>query len=64
MPAKMMNITLNRFPDPEDELKEKLKDYYGTAAVNGFPMAVIQLNEIDDLDEEELEELVDQLGIR
>ena len=44
--------------------KEKLKDYYGTAAVNGFPMAVIQLNEIDDLDEEELEELADQLGIR
>lgn len=61
---KMMNITLNKCPDPEDELKEKLKDYYGTAAVSGFPMAVIELNEIDDLDEEELEELADQLGIR
>lgn len=45
-------------------MKEKLKDYYGTAAVSGFPMAVIELNEIDDLDEEELEELADQLGIR
>ena len=60
----MMNIISNRFPDPEEQLKDKLKDYYGTAAVNGFPMAVIELNEIDDLDEEELEELADQLGIR
>ncbi|MBE6125638.1 MAG: hypothetical protein E7186_04845 [Erysipelotrichaceae bacterium] len=60
----MMNIISNRFPDPEEQLKDRLKDYYGTAAVNGFPMAVIELNEIDDLDEEELEELADQLGIR
>ncbi len=59
-----MNIISNRFPDPEEQLKDRLKDYYGTAAVNGFPMAVIELNEIDDLDEEELEELADQLGIR
>ncbi len=59
-----MNIISNRFPDPQEQLKDRLKDYYGTAAVNGFPMAVIELNEIDDLDEEELEELADQLGIR
>ena len=60
----MMNITSGKYPDQEDQLKDRLKDYYGTAAVNGFPMAVIQLSEIDDLDEEQLEELADQLGIR
>jgi len=47
----------------EKELKEALESYYGTAAVNGFPAALSDLYELDEMSEEELEELAKQVGI-
>jgi hypothetical protein len=41
-----------------EELKEKLKDYYGTAMTNGFPMAVFELSEVDELSDDEIMEKV------
>ena len=49
-------------PDREEVL-EKLKSYYGTAAVNGFSAALPELYELDSLDEDELKELAEGLGI-
>ena len=45
------------------ELREKLKDYYGTAMTSGFPMAVIELSEIDDMSDEEILEKAESLGL-
>ena len=46
-----------------EELREKLKDYYGTAMTSGFPMAVIELSEIDDMSDEEILEKAEGLGL-
>lgn len=48
-------------PDEKDKekLKEQLRDYYGTAMVNGFPMAVLDLAKFEDMDEEELQKVLD-----
>ncbi|MBP0986100.1 MAG: hypothetical protein J6P39_03725 [Oscillospiraceae bacterium] len=52
------------FDDKEtEELREKLTDYYGTAMVNGFPMAMADLNGLDSMDDEEIRELAEELGI-
>ena len=48
--------------DP-DELREKLTDYYGTAMMNGFPAAMADLNGLDRMDDEEIRELAEELGI-
>ena len=40
--------------DKTEELREKLKDYYGTAMVSGNPMAVIDLSRVENMDEEEI----------
>ena len=48
--------------NPKD-IKKELEDYYGTAMVNGFPMAVNELGRLKELDEKELEELAEELGI-
>ena len=45
------------------ELRDKLTDYYGTAMVNGFPMAMADLNGLDRMDDEEIRELAEELGI-
>ena len=45
------------------ELREKLTDYYGTAMVNGFPMAMADLNGLGSMDDEEIRELAEELGI-
>lgn len=37
-----------------DALRDDLEDYYGTAMFSGFPMAVMDLNEISRMSEEEL----------
>ena len=44
-------------PDEEksEELKEKLMDYYGTAAASGNPMAVIDLVRVENMSDEEIE---------
>ena len=37
-----------------EELRNLLKDYYGTAMFNGFPMAVIDLGKVDRMSDEEV----------
>ena len=46
-----------------EELLEELRSYYGTAALNGFDMAAMDLYALDDMDDEELEELAEELGL-
>lgn len=43
------------YPEDEiEELREKLKDYYGTAMVSGMPMAVMDLARVDNMSDEEV----------
>ena len=44
------------------ELKEQLQDYYGTAMLNGFPVAMADLNELDEMDEQELSAVYDRIS--
>lgn len=46
-----------------EELLEELRTYYGTAAVNGFDMAEMDLYALDSMNDEELEELAEELGL-
>lgn len=46
-----------------DDLRKKLKDYYGTAMFSGNPMAVIDLSRVDSANDEELEKLANKAGI-
>lgn len=48
----------NPYDDEDDveELRDKLRDYYGTAMTSGFPMAVIDLGNVDELSDEEVKE--------
>ena len=50
-------------PKDIDEIKSELEDYYGTAMTNGFPMAVIELGNLDEMDEDELRDLAEEVGI-
>lgn len=45
------------------ESKEYLQDYYGTAMLNGFPAAMADLNELEELSPEELQQCAEELGI-
>ena len=44
--------------DPEDtgieEVRDALRDYYGTAMTGGFPMAGIDLARVDSMSDEEV----------
>ena len=55
-------------PVPEEEkieeLREKLKDYYGTAMVSGMPMAVIDLAKLENMDDGEILEEAEKNHIR
>lgn len=50
------------FNDPDDhndeldisEVRGALRDYYGTAMTNGFPMAVMDLAKVDSMTDEEV----------
>ena len=44
-------------------LKDRLKDYYGTAMVSEFPMAMLQLNEVDSMSDEEVIAKAEELGL-
>ena len=44
-------------------LRRDLKDYYGTAMFNGYPMAVIDLSNIDHASDREVVELAQKNGI-
>ena len=46
-----------------DDLKNKLKDYYGTAMYSGNPMAVIELSKVETASDYEFERLAKQAGI-
>ena len=47
-----------------DDLKNKLKDYYGTAMFSGNPMAIIDLSRVENASEEELQRLAEKAGIK
>ena len=62
-----MSWNYNPIKDEDDdveELRDKLRDYYGTAMTSGFSMAVIDLAEVDDLDDDEVREKTRKNGIR
>lgn len=46
-----------------NKLCKDLKDYYGTAMFNGFPMAVMDLSKIERMSGQELIELAQSKGI-
>ena len=45
-----------------EELRERLTDYYGTATVSGFPMAMADMNEVSWVDDEEVIRRAKELG--
>ncbi len=47
-----------------EELREKLKDYYGAAMVSGMPMAVIDLARVENMSDEEIEKEAQKNHIR
>lgn len=46
-----------------EEVREKLRDYYGTAMTSGFPAAVIDLGRVDSMDDEQLIKEAEKNGI-
>lgn len=54
------------YPDEEkiEELRQKLRDYYGTAMTSGMPMAVIDLARVERMDDEEVLEEAEKNHIR
>ena len=46
-----------------EELKQQLKDYYGTAMYNSFPMAVIELSRIENMSDEEILREARKIGL-
>ncbi len=44
-------------------LRDRLRDYYGTAMASGFPMAVIELSEVESMSDEEVLERAEELGL-
>ena len=49
--------------EDREELLEELRSYYGTAALNGFPVALQDLYDLDSTDEDELRQLAEELGL-
>ncbi len=45
-----------------EALKEDLIDYYGTAMMSGFPMAVMDLSEIENASDSELISIAKKAG--
>jgi len=46
-----------------DYLRSQLRDYYGTAMVSSFPMAVMELSEVDSMSDDEVIEKAEELGL-
>ena len=46
-----------------DEIRERLKDYYGTAMFNGNPIAMVDLEKIKYMSDEEIIEEASSIGI-
>ena len=51
-----MEINTNR-------LRADLKDYYGTAMLGGFPMAVMEMDVVERASDEELVKLAEKIGL-
>lgn len=45
-----------------DALRRDLKDYYGSAMCSGFPMAVVELSQVESASPQELVELSQRAG--
>ena len=43
-------------------LRQDLEDYYGTAMCSGFPMAVVELTQVENASPQELVELSQRAG--
>ena len=52
------------YDDETEELREKLKDYYGTAMMSGNPMAVMDLSRVENMDEQQLREEAEKNHIK
>jgi hypothetical protein len=52
-------------PEEKDTeyLREKLEDYYGTAAASGLTMALVELAEVSSMSDEEVLEKAEQLHL-
>lgn len=46
-----------------ESLREHMEDYIGTAMMNGFPAALLDLADIDSISGEELCEKAEQMGV-
>lgn len=46
-----------------NRLRRDMKDYYGTAMFNGFPMAIMDLSKVERLSDRELVELAQKNGV-
>lgn len=46
-----------------NRLRRDVKDYYGTAMFNGFPMAIMDLSKVERLSDRELVELAQKNGV-
>ena len=46
-----------------NKLRRDIKDYYGTAMFNGFPMAVMDLSKVERISDRELVELAQKNGM-
>ena len=46
-----------------EKLRNYLINYYGTAMSSGFPMAVIDLSDVESASDDELIEIANSLGI-
>ncbi len=56
-------IMEEQYPKDPEEIRDDLETYFGTAMCSGFPMAVFDLNELENMNEEELRELHESLGL-
>lgn len=46
-----------------ERLREDLKDYYGTAMFNGFPMAMMEVDKVSRASDEELLRMAEKNGM-
>ena len=44
-------------------LRRDMKDYYGTAMFNGFPMAIMDLSKVERMPDRELVDLAQKNGV-
>lgn len=55
---------MSEFDYDAEELREKLRDYYGTAAASGMPAAVIDLIRTETMSDEEVAAEAEKLHLK